>query len=100
MVMDDMSVDISALYFEPPTWDQFTSGIGAVMADDQHQGSYTTEAPPYDVNDVIFNPTLFSSRIHERAQQSRALAAIGATTVNQDECEIFVMISAATAGKS
>ena len=100
MVMDDMSVNISALYVEPPTWDQFKSVIGAVMADDEHQGSYMMEAPPYDVNDVAFNPTLFSSRIHERAQQSRASAAIGATTVNQDECEIFVMISAATAGKS
>ena len=90
MIVDDMDVDISALYKEPPTWDQFTSVIGAVIAEDQLQGCCTTGEPPsYDVDDVSFNPTLFSSRILERAEQSIASVVIGAYTVNQDACDIF-----------
>ena len=112
MIVDDMDVDISSLYKEPPTWDQIASVIGAVIAGDQLQGSCTTGEPPsYDVDDVSFNPTLFSMRIIEKAEQSVASAAIGACTVNQGACDIFeersfpdgdphVMVGAATAGKS
>jgi hypothetical protein len=112
MIVDDMDVDISSLYKEPPTWDQIASVIGAIIAGDQLQGSCTTGEPPsYDVDDVSFNPTLFSMRIIETAEQSVASGAIGACTVNQGACDIFeersfldgdphVMVGAATASKS
>ena len=112
MIMDDVDVSLSALYVEPPTWDQIESVIGAVIADDQLQGSCTSGEPPsYDIDDVSLNPMLFSRRILERAEQSKASCAIGACTVNPNGCEIFeeriiqdgdpyVIVGAATAGKS
>ena len=112
MIVEELDIDISSLYKVPPTWNQIISVIGAVIAEDQLQASCTTgELPPFDVDDVSFNPTLFSSRILERTEQSVALAVIGACTVNQDACDIFearnylggdphVVIGAATAGTS
>ena len=32
MIMDNVNVDLSALYVEPPTWDQIKLVIGAVIA--------------------------------------------------------------------
>ena len=65
--MDHVDVNLSALYVEPPTWDQIELVIGAVIADDQLQGSCTSgePAPSYDIDDVSFNPTFFSHRILE-----------------------------------
>ena len=34
---DDLDVNLSALYLEPPTWEQITSVIGAVISGDQLQ---------------------------------------------------------------
>ena len=65
---DDADVNLSALYVEPPTWDQIESVIGAVIAYDQLQGSCTSGEPPsYDIDNVSFIPTLFSRQILERA---------------------------------
>ena len=86
--------------------------IEAVIAGYQFQECCTTGGPPsYDVDNIGLNSTLFSSWILESAQQSKALAAIGACTVNQDGCDIFeerrfpdgdpyVMINATMSGKS
>ena len=111
VIMDNVNVNLSALYVEPPTWDQIKLVIGAVIADNQLQGSCTSgePAPSYDIDNVSFNPTLFSCRILERAEQSKAFCAIGACTVNTDGYEIFgekifpdgdpyVIIGAATSG--
>ena len=112
MILDDDEVDISALYVEPPTRDQFNAVICAVIAEDSLQGSCDDGDPPlYGEDDVCLNPDLFSRRILERAEQSVISTVVGTSTVNQDGCEMFVeriflegdphiMIGAATAGKS
>ena len=111
MIIDDNDVAISALYVEPPTWDQFDAVICEVIAKDTLQGSCDSTPPLYDVEDVCLNPELFSCRILERAEQSVISMVVGSSTVNQDGCELFVgrifedgdshiMIGAATAGKS
>ena len=41
MIMDNIGVNLSALYVEPPTWDQIELVIGAVIACNQLQGSCT-----------------------------------------------------------
>ena len=90
MITDDVDVNLSALYVEPPTWDQIELVIGLVIVDNQLQGSCTSGEPPsYDIDDVSFNPMLFSCWTLERSEQSKAVCAIGACTVNPDGCEIF-----------
>ena len=111
MIVDNIDVNLNALYVEPPTWDQIKLVIGAVIAGNKLDEWTAREPPTYDVDNVSFSPTLFSCWILERAEQSSALEVIGSCTVNQEECEIFVkrifldgdphvLTGAATAGKS
>ena len=73
MIMDNVDVNLSALYVEPLTWDQIELVIGAVFADNQLQGSCTSGEPPsYDIDDVSFNPC-FSLVGYLREQNSKRL---------------------------
>lgn len=62
--------------------DSITLVTGVVIADDQCEGSIPAgEQPLYNIDNISFNPTLFSSQVLERAEQSVALAVIKVSTV-------------------
>jgi hypothetical protein len=66
--------DLSALYVDPPTWDQFDAVVDNVMDGDDngHEGHTTGEFARAYVGDVQQNPALFADTIREKAHVSNA----------------------------